>query len=449
MNMHLSSLSLEQLIAPGGHACACGHHHDTELKYIKIGPGAVRHLPAALEKLNVRKPFIVCDKNTYAAAWDRVQPVLAGAGVAYTLFMLPGEHLEPDEHAVGALCMAFDPSCDVVMAIGSGVVNDCCKVLAYTAGIPSMVVATAPSMDGYASNSSSMIQNRVKVTLYNACPSAIIADVDILKNAPQRMLWAGLGDMLAKYISICEWRISGLVTGEYYCENVAGLVRQSLKKCVSAAEGLNRRDEEAVQSVVEGLVLSGIAMGFARISRPASGLEHYFSHIWEMMALDRGTPYELHGIQVGVGTALTLKLYEDIRRLVPDREKAEAFIASFDNQAWEQEMRKIFGAAAEAIIRAEHEKYYKNTPAAHRARLKKTLAHWEEILAIIQEELPPAKEVEQLMQGLGMPTRPRDIGVSDADAYAALIGSRDVRDKYLTSSLLWDLGVLREMRLDL
>ena len=446
--MSLSSLTLEQLIDPGGHACACGRHHDTELKYLKIGPGAVQFLPEALKKLDVRKLFIVCDQNTHAAAWDRVQPELEKAGIPYTLHMLTGEHLEPDEHAVGALCMAFDRDCDMVMAIGSGVVNDCCKVLAHTAGIRSMVVATAPSMDGYASNSSSMIQNRVKVTLYNACPSAIIADVDILKNAPQRMLWAGLGDMLAKYISICEWQISSLVTGEYYCENVAGLVRQSLQKCVNAAAGLNRREPEAVQSVVEGLVLSGIAMGFARISRPASGLEHYFSHIWEMMALDRGTAYELHGIQVGVGTYLTLKLYEDVRKLVPVKSKAEAFIAAFDNSAWEAEMRAVFGGAAEAIIRAEHEKYHKNTPAAHKARLEKTLAHWAQIQAIIEKELPPVKEVEQLMQSLGMPLRPRDIGVSDEDAYAALIGSRDVRDKYLTSSLLWDLGVLMEMRLD-
>ncbi len=447
--MCLSSLSLEQLIAPGGHACSCGRHHDTELKYLKIGPGAVKHLAQALDKLNVHKPFIVCDKNTYVAAWDRVEPVLTQAGVNYTLFIMPGEHLEPDEHAVGSLCMAFDKSCDIIMAIGSGVVNDCCKVLAHTAGLRSMVVATAPSMDGYASNSSSMIQNRVKVTLYNACPSAIIADVDILKNAPQRMLWAGLGDMLAKYVSICEWRISSLVTGEYYCENVAGLVRQSLKKCVDAAQGLNRREEAAVQSVVEGLVLSGMAMGFARISRPASGLEHYFSHIWEMMALDRGTPYELHGIQVGVGTYLTLKLYEDIRKLAPDKQKAEAFITAFSNHAWEAEMRAIFGGAADAIILNEQEKYQKNTPDAHRTRLANTLAHWEEIQNIIQEELPSASGIERLMQGLGMPTRPKDIGVSDADAFAALIGSRDVRDKYLTSSLLWDLGVLKEMRLDL
>jgi len=447
--MDLSTLSFDQLLAKEGHSCSCGHPHSTELQYLKIGPGAVRFLPDALSAVGVHKPFIVCDRNTRNAAWHFVQPVLDAAGIPYILHILSHDAVEPDEYSVGALCMAFDKSCDVILAVGSGVINDCCKVLAHVAGLRSMVVGTAPSMDGYASNSSSMIQNRVKVTLYNACPAAIIADVDILKNAPQRMLWAGLGDMLAKYISICEWRISNLVTGEYYCENIAKLVRKSLQKCVAAASGLNRRDPDAIQSITEGLVLSGIAMSFAKISRPASGLEHYFSHIWEMMALDRGTPYELHGIQVGIGTYLTLRLYDSIRTLVPDRKKAESFIASFDNSAWEEEMRKIFGRASDAIITTEHTKHHKNDPDRHKVRLDNTLAHWDEIRKIIMDELPPAAEVEQLMRSLNMPMQPKDIGVSDADAYAALIGSRDVRDKYLSSSLFWDLGMLHEMHLAL
>ncbi len=445
--MSFSTMSFEQLLAQGGHACACGHHHQTDLQYLKMEAGAVRFLPEALGRLNVRMPFIVCDKNTHQAAWGRVEPVLQAAGIPYVLNRLEGDLLEPDEHTVGALCMAFDPSCDVVLAIGSGVINDSCKVLAHVAGLRSMVVATAPSMDGYASNSSSMIQKRVKVTLYNACPAAIIADTDILKDAPMRMLWAGLGDMLAKYVSICEWGISHLVTGEYYCENVAGLVRQSLKKCVDAAQGLKKREPAAILAVTEGLTLSGIAMSFAQVSRPASGLEHYFSHIWEMMALDRGQHSDFHGIQVGIGTYLTLRLYDDIRGIRPDRSKAEAFMASFDNSAWEAQMRAIFGKAADVVISGEHDSYHKNDPQRHRQRLDNILAHWGEIQDIIARELPPTDEVAALMRSLGMPMEPSDIGISREDVYAAFIGSRDVRDKYLTSSFLWDLGLLHEMRL--
>ena len=445
--MDFSHASLEELLADGGQDCACGRHHRCGLRYLKIGPGAVRYLPEALKAAGGSRPFIVCDRNTEAAAWDRVAPVLAQAGIVYKKFVFPMDHVEPDEYAVGACTMAFDPACDVILGIGSGVMNDCCKVLAHATGRHSVILGTAPSMDGYASNSSSMIQERIKVSLYNACPVAIVADIDILRQAPMRMLWAGLGDMLAKYIAVCEWRISHLVTGEYYCENIAGLMRAALAKIVAVAPRLKERDAEAVQATVEGLVLSGLAMAFAEISRPASGLEHYFSHLWEMMALDRGTPYELHGIQVGVGTLLTLKLYDRIRTLTPDRARAEAFIRDFSDEQWQAQTRAIFGKAAQTVIDAEHNLQHKNDPARHARRLDNLIAHWEDILRIIREELPATADIEALMASQGMPMTPADIGISREDTERAFIGSRDIRDKYLTSSMLWDLGLLYDIRL--
>lgn len=440
--IQFAGASLDTLIQKGGHACTCGRAHEMKMDFLRIGPGAVQAIPDGLRAIGGTKPFIVCDQHTKAAAWDAVRPVLEAASIPYTLYCFLPEHVEPDEYAVGALTMAFDPSCDCVMGIGSGVINDCCKVLARAIGKKQMIVGTAPSMDGYASNSSSMIQNRVKVSLYNAAPSAIICDIDIIKNAPMRMLWAGFGDMIAKYVALCEWRISHLVTGEYYCENVAGLMRSSLQKIVANANGLKDRDPVAVQSTVEGLVLSGIAMSYAKISRPASGLEHYFSHVWEMMALDRGTPYELHGIQVGVGTYLTLRLYDRIRTLNPSRETAQAFMDSFDNAAWEAMIRRVFGKAAENIIRQEHEQQHNNDKTLHAKRLDRILAHWDEILRIIDEELPSTEEIAGFMRSLGMPMEPADIQISAQDTQDAFITSRDIRAKYLTSSMLWDLGLL-------
>ncbi|MEG2314707.1 MAG: sn-glycerol-1-phosphate dehydrogenase [Clostridia bacterium] len=436
-----ADMELEELLKDGGWDCACGRKHQTGLKYFRVERGAVKYLPEAFERFHVHKPFIVCDQHTKAAAWAQVQAVLDGAGISYVLYEFPLSKVEPDEHSVGCLTMSFDRSCDVVLAIGSGVINDCCKVLAQVAGIPSMVVGTAPSMDGYASNSSSMIQSRVKVVLYNACPVAIIADTDIMSQAPARMLWAGFGDMLAKYISICEWRISHLVTGEYYCENIAGLMRASLKTIVDAAPRLMERDPETIGVVVRGLVLSGAAMAFAEISRPASGLEHYFSHLWEMMALERDTPYELHGIQVGVGTYLTFRIYDALRAMRPSREVAERFMREFSQSAWETQTRQIFGQAADTLIQTAKQQH-KNDPAKQRERLERILNHWDDILQIIQEELPPTAEIAAMMRSLGMPMEPNDLGISEQDTHDALIGSRDIRDKYLTSTMMWDLGIL-------
>lgn len=445
--INFAQASLDTLIAKGGHECACGRRHEMAMDFLRIGPGAVQSIPEAIKAVGGSKPFIVCDVNTKAAAWSFVEPVLKKAGIEYTLYCFPMEHVEPDECAVGSLTMAYDPSCDCVMGIGSGVINDCCKVLCHAIGKKQLIVGTAPSMDGYASNSSSMIRERIKVSLYNAAPAAIICDIDIIKNAPMRMLWAGFGDMLAKYIALCEWRISNLVTGEYYCENIAGLMRESLRKIVANAPGLKNRDPQAVQATVEGLVLSGIAMSYAGISRPASGLEHYFSHLWEMMALDRGTPYELHGIQVGVGTLITLKLYDQIRNMKPDRAVAEAFINSFTNEEWEKMIRDIFGKAADTVIHQEHTVFHKNDKARHAARLEKILNGWSEIQRFMAEELPETEKIAALMKDLGMPMVPADINISREDTEKAFIGSRDIRDKYLSSSMLWDMGLLYTTKL--
>ena len=440
-----SDMSIPELLSGQAHLCACGRSHDTELKYVRVEPGAVRYLPEALDKLSVIRPFLVFDQNTYQAAGKKVQESLDGAGIKYSLFVFKPTPLkmEPDEYAVGALTMGFDSACDGIIAVGSGVVNDCCKVLAHASKLPQLVVGTAPSMDGYASNSSSMIQGHIKVSLYVPCPQAIICDTDIMKDAPLEMLMAGLGDMLAKYISVCEWRISHLVTGEYYCENIANLMRASVNKCWSMAERLMNRDPEAVAAVTEGLILSGIAMSFAKISRPASGLEHYFSHLWEMMALARGDESHLHGIQVAVGTVITLFLMEDLKKVIPNSDQARAAMAAFDQQQWEDEARGIFGKIAPAIIDAA-KTLGLNDSKRHARRLDKILVHWPDIVKIIEEELPGAQETLVKMKQLHMPHSPRDLGIDLEETKKAFIGSRVIRDKYLTSTLIWDLGLTRQ-----
>ncbi len=438
-----ADMTLEELIDPRGHDCACGRHHVVVLKRVQMGKGALGSLARSLQEIGITKPFVVCDQHTQQAAWEAVKAQLDKAGIPYGFYRFNAPHLEPDEKACGALTMALDPSCDGLLAVGSGVLNDICKVVSHAMGKPCAVVATAPSMDGYASDNASMIIGGVKVSLYNACPQAIIADTDILCAAPDRMLQAGFGDMLAKYVSICEWRLSNLITGEYYCENIAGLMRASLARMVEAAPRLLKRDAQAVESVFEGLLLAGIAMAYAKVSRPASGLEHYFSHMWEMMALERGRVQELHGIQVGIGTLLTLSIWEHLNRLQPDRARAEAFIRDFAEEEWEALMHRVFGGAADKVIataRAEG----RNDPAAHAARLDTIITRWPDILRIAAEELPTRAEIHRMMASLGMPLTPQDIGFTDRDTTDALLGARDIRNKYLTSSMLWDLGLLYE-----
>ncbi len=440
-----ASMSLQSLIRPEGYDCPCGKRHRCALDYLAIGPGVLSQVPDMVRAMDCHKPFVVYDENTLKAAGGQVCAMLDGAGIPYVAYQIPcqGDRLAPAEWEVGSVMMHFDPGCDMLLGVGSGVINDICKLVAHGVGIKNAIVGTAPSMDGYASNSSAMEVNRIKMTLFDQVPQGILLDTDILRQAPMRMLWAGLGDMAAKYISVCEWRISHIVTGEYYCEDVAALMRSAVRKVTAAADGIPSRDPQAIQAIAEGLVISGIAMAYAGISRPASGLEHQFSHIWEMMALDRGRPYDLHGIQVGVGTMLMMKLYRKLRTVRPDRAKADAWWQAMTPVKWEAMIRRIFGRSAEDLLALEAVEH-KNDPAAHEARLGRIMEHWDEILSVMDQELPAYDVLRGVLETTGMPLRPSEIGISVQDTLDAFMGSRDVRNKYQSSTLLWDLGLTGE-----
>ena len=441
---YFDEMTFEELLNPAGHRCECGMTHATGLQYLKVGQGVISYVPDALSFLGMKKPFIVADQNTWKAAGEKVAAILKEANIPFSSYIFPASkgHIEPDESAVGAIAMHFDPSCDIFLAVGSGVMNDCCRVMAHATGKGHMVVGTAPSMDGYASNSSSMVVDNVKTSLYARCPQAIIADIDIMKEAPMRMLWAGYGDMVAKYNALCEWRISNIATGEHYCENVARLMRACVKKISANAEGLMNRAPEAVQAVAEGLILSGIAMDFAKISRPASGLEHYFSHMWEMEALRNNSHADLHGICVGVGLCLTLPIYGKLLAHGVSREEADAAFAAFSQEEWEKEMEEVFGPTAVSVIEGE-KGWKKNGAEKHLSRLDNLLSRWDEVVKAIEEELPAGNAIEESMLKLGMPTKPEDLGLDQGAVHRAFLGSREIRDKYLLSSMLWDLGLLK------
>ena len=199
-----------------GKVCACGKQHVMPVDRVLIGKGVVRELPEVIASYGAKKAFVIYDRNTYVAGGKAVCALLDEAGVAYTAYLLDEDRPIPDEKRVGSIAMHFDHACDMIVTVGSGVLNDISKVIARLTGLPYVIVGTAPSMDGYASASSSMDRDGLKISLNTVCPNVVIGDTDILATAPAHMLKSGLGDMLSKYTSICEWSITQIVKGEYY-----------------------------------------------------------------------------------------------------------------------------------------------------------------------------------------------------------------------------------------
>ena len=442
---NFGELSLSELIDIGEFECSCGKRHGAGVKKVLIEKGAIKELPSLIKECSGKKPFILSGKQSFSASGKSVLSVVEAAGIAYTKYVYPYSPVVPEEHAVGAAVMHFDRDCDCVVAIGSGVINDIGKILAGTFKIPYIIVASAPSMDGFASATSSMEMDGLKVSLNSTFPWAVLGDTDILKSAPLPMLCAGVGDMLAKYISLAEWRIAHLIVGEYYCPLVAALVENALKKVVNAAEKLLEKDEAAIKSVMEGMVIGGVAMNYAGLSRPASGMEHYFSHIWDMRALAfDNVRSDLHGIQCGIGTLLSLKAYMYLQNVRPSWQKAAAHAASFDLESWNRELEEFIGPGAKAmVLREAKEGKYKL--AGHASRFERIIDSWDEIQEIISA-LPDYREIYQLMVSLHMPTDPHYLGYSNEDIRKCFSMTKDIRDKYIGSRLLWDLGELEEAK---
>lgn len=293
------------------YSCACGKSHKVDIQAIRVGSGVIQELPGILRDLGASHIFLVTDNYTYEAAGRQVEQLLDQAGLSYHKRVFQTETpLVPNEYALGSVLAAMTSQDDMLLAVGSGTLNDVTKYVSARTGIPYVIAATAPSMDGYASTVAPTILDGFKTTLPAVYPAAIVADVDILKDAPMPMLTAGFGDIIGKFTSLADWRLSHQLNGEYYCPEVAGVIEAAVETCAANAQALAQREPQAIQAVTEALILSGLAMGMVGVSRPASGAEHQMAHYWEMDALRRGEEHPLHGNAVGVGTVLAASLYE-------------------------------------------------------------------------------------------------------------------------------------------
>lgn len=293
------------------YSCACGKSHKVDIQAIRVGSGVIQELPGIVRDLGASHIFLVTDNYTYEAAGRQVEQLLDQAGLPYHKRVFQTETpLVPNEYALGSVLAAMTSQDDMLLAVGSGTLNDVTKYVSARTGVPYVIAATAPSMDGYASTVAPTILDGFKTTLPAVYPAAIVADVDILKDAPMPMLTAGFGDIIGKFTSLADWRLSHQLNGEYYCPEVAGVIEAAVETCAANAQALAQREPQAIQAVTEALILSGLAMGMVGVSRPASGAEHQMAHYWEMDALRRGEEHPLHGNAVGVGTVLAASLYE-------------------------------------------------------------------------------------------------------------------------------------------
>ncbi|MCQ2427998.1 MAG: iron-containing alcohol dehydrogenase, partial [Clostridia bacterium] len=229
--------------------CPCGLQHDAPLRRVEIGSGITPMTGRILREEGFGDRLLfVADDNTLAASAG-ISDALAGSGFELKKLIYPDMKYATAERVeeIEALC----GDVDAVISVGSGSLNDICRVPAARRGLPFCIFATAPSMDGFASGTSPIMRGNYKETWQAEQPAVIIADTDILAAAPTELKAAGLGDMIAKYIAITDWKISSVLTGEVFCEKIAKLTLDAVDKCVSLAEKIPQKDAEAAGAVME------------------------------------------------------------------------------------------------------------------------------------------------------------------------------------------------------
>ena len=155
------------------------------------------------------------------------------------------------------MAAAVTGSTQLIVGVGSGVINDLCKQTAFEKNLPYYIVATAPSMDGYTSVGSALILKGMKVTLNARPPKAVIADTKVLQSAPLDMIQAGVGDILGKHSCLNDWKLAELIRGEYFCQKVCDLVYEAVETVGRLTEAAVSRDEAALGALMEALVAVG------------------------------------------------------------------------------------------------------------------------------------------------------------------------------------------------
>jgi len=411
-------MKIEKLLQ-GIQNCDCKKEHSCPIDYVKIGKDALCFLVEICSEY--KNILLVSDKNTYCACGEKVYTKLQEKIYKNLILENNGDIVIPNEEKITQIEKEVVAETDLIIGVGSGVINDLCKYVSFKCDLPYYIVATAPSMDGYASVGAALILEGMKVTLNARVPKAIIADTAVLKEAPMDMLCAGYGDIIGKYSCLNDWKLSALINGEYFCQRVYDLTFDMAERVKALSGGILQRDEETIGALMEALVAVGIAMSYVGNSRPASGSEHHLSHFFEITGILDNKEYFAHGIDVVYSSVITAKLREEIIKGAPRRH-------NFDEKEWEENIRRIYSSCADGVIKLQKDLgWYKMD---NELLVKEK---WEQIKQVLKEA-PSKEEFIDMIKAVGLDFNEFEKLYGKDKINDAIFYAKDLKDRY---SVLW------------
>jgi|LSQX01.2.fsa_nt_gb glycerol-1-phosphate dehydrogenase [NAD(P)+] len=394
--------------------------------------GALTKLPALVkEHFGGAAAIIIADENTWQAAGKESYRILKEGGVKLlSPYIFPGKPtLETDYKWVEELVSHLKGSQALPIAVGSGTINDLVKLTAHLIRTPYIVVATAPSVDGYAAAGAALLTNGVKMTHQCDAPLAIVGESSILADAPSELKSAGYSDLLAKIPAGADWIVADFL-GEDPINRVGwNLVQSRLREFLALPVDYD--------NIFIGLTLSGLAMQYQRDSRPVSGGEHLLSHIWEM---EGGSPY-LHGHKVGIGSLITTALYtflleEGVDGGIPLKGREELLN---EKLALLEANFGYLGDLSQMVKILETKYHPSKIQAIRRERL---IEGWPLLKGRLEGQLFSYEEIKERLEAVGAPTRAEEIGLTRQAAIETIVKSQLLRNRYTILDVVDDLGLM-------
>ena len=420
---------------------ALGLARDT--KYIAVEEG-VRHTTANIfrENFGGANAIIVADENTYAAAGKDVEASFVRDSHAALKRFIFGSHVYADDGCVQELAEVLRGFDGIPVAVGSGTVNDLTKVASHINNRPYMVVGTAASMDGYSAFGASITTAGSKDTVDCPGPKAVLADLEVIANAPKVMNAWGYGDLLAKVVAGADWMLADAAGAEAIIPAAWELVQDPLRSWVGSPDAIAANEVDALRHLVYGLLMSGLAMQATLSSRPASGAEHQFSHLWDMQHHTYKGVAPSHGFKVGIGVLASLALQEYMLSMDLKRFDIEAAVNAWPSlEELESRIRRVFDTEAlqRRAIGETRGKYVSKD--VLRLQLKRVQEDWTALQTKVRGQLFPFSELRDMLRRAGCPYDPSQIGISRARLRLSYEQCCFLRRRFTVLDLLQRLGV--------
>jgi len=358
-----------------------------------------------------QEAVIVADGNTYEAAGRDVEASFLRENRPLRKPFIFGPHIYANEECVQELAAALGAHHAIPVAVGSGTINDLTKVASHLTHRPYMVVGTAASMDGYSAFGASITRDGSKDTVDCPAPRAVLADLDVIARAPKIMNAWGYGDLMAKVVAGADWILADAAGVEPIDPAAWETVQSLLRAWIGDPDAIAASDPAALRSLVHGLVMSGFAMQATLSSRPASGAEHQFSHLWDMQHHTFQGAAPSHGFKVGIGVLASLALYEELLSRDPLSFDVEAAVRAWPSEELELRIHQLFGGGPlEKRAKDETRAKYVSGELL-RLQLGRILENWTELRTKLHAQLIPFTELRAMLLRAGCPVDPRQIGI--------------------------------------